>query len=928
MSVLRINQNPIAVNANRNLRVTGTSIARSLERLSSGLRINRAADDAAGLSISEKLRGQIRGLNRASSNALDGISLIQTAEGALDEMHTILQRMRELAVQAANGIYSAGDRQAIQLEVAQLTDEINRIARTTEFNTKRLLDGTLGALVSTDDNTRIRAAVTGNVGDGGNFVLKAVAKTTGQLQVLKTDVFTTSQKTDAVGQINYLATWRAGAIIKTANASGTGNTGIYQIEIPYSVGGAGSIAVNSSSDGTLTVSGALVAAGGQLVIDDLTTEEVGDGDVLRFTFQTPNGVQTFDVVLNGVAALTNNGLAAAIAAALGGAGGGILDAAGSVVFSASGAFAITSLATGVDMLGMEFVDSDGNGSDFYLSFSAKVSVALNTRVWTSNLHYNGFTYGFSNNGATTGPISIGTAAGAPRSGYADTSRGYFSIGDATTGQVRTRFSTHYDWSLVDAATAGFATDTIAWNKYTGGNSLQDYGHVWQTGPVPSNDTFLVSAVNNREFAMFEFNNALYSDRVAAGIDQNTALAQARGIQLLDYLGNATFSIGATFRGAGSGPLENVRFAVDGILQAGETATFNMSTDNVVTADQLNTLASLNRFQEFNVFNGRKSVELEVYLRGTDKRAAINLSTNDTLEDVAGKISLALWNANGTGIINSGILNPQQLPDLVHVNTIGVAKGTMSIVSPVPGSQIVFAADETLLKALSLVEVRAGESPIYSISAFNIELNKSVGETRVDSNEIEGLLPGLRIYFDNTLGLRLDPQPPTDADGGPNDLNTFAFPKAFERPVISLAGQLDTFFMHVAPRDFFLQTGANQGQQISSFIADHSAQALGVEGLLIVTSELAQEAITVVDVAITRVSTQRSRLGAIQNRLESTIRNLDVAAENLTASESRIRDTDIAQETVTSTRNQILLQAGVAALAQANQLPQAVLQLLR
>src|SRR5512144_3062509 len=125
MSVLRVYQNPIALNASRNLKITGMAISKSLERLSSGVRINRAADDAAGLSISEKLRGQIRGLNRASSNAMDGISLIQTAEGALDEMHTILQRMRELSVQAANGIYTAGDRQALQLEVSQLTDEIN-----------------------------------------------------------------------------------------------------------------------------------------------------------------------------------------------------------------------------------------------------------------------------------------------------------------------------------------------------------------------------------------------------------------------------------------------------------------------------------------------------------------------------------------------------------------------------------------------------------------------------------------------------------------------------------------------------------------------------------------------------------------------------------------------------------------------------------
>src|SRR5262245_52725940 len=103
MSVLRVYQNPIAMNANRNLKITGMATSKTLERMSSGLRINRAADDAAGLSISEKLRAQIRGLNRASSNALDGISLIQTAEGALNETHSILQRMRELAVQAANG---------------------------------------------------------------------------------------------------------------------------------------------------------------------------------------------------------------------------------------------------------------------------------------------------------------------------------------------------------------------------------------------------------------------------------------------------------------------------------------------------------------------------------------------------------------------------------------------------------------------------------------------------------------------------------------------------------------------------------------------------------------------------------------------------------------------------------------------------------
>jgi flagellin len=296
--------------------------------------------------------------------------------------------------------------------------------------------------------------------------------------------------------------------------------------------------------------------------------------------------------------------------------------------------------------------------------------------------------------------------------------------------------------------------------------------------------------------------------------------------------------------------------------------------------------------------------------------------------MAGKISLALWNPDSTGVIASGILNPQLLPDLVHVNTIGNAKGTISIVTPVPGADIVFNSDEALLKALSLVEVRKSESPIYSINAFNLELNQSVGTVTVDSNEINGLLPGLRIFFDNTLGLRLDPQPPVDVLGGTNTMNDFAYPLPIERPVISLAGTVETFFIHVAPRDFTLQIGANQGQTISSFISDMSAEALGIEGVLVVDSPLAQRAISILDVAINRVSEQRSRLGAIQNRMESTIRNLDVAAENLTASESRIRDVDVAMETMYSTRNQILLQAGIAALAQANALPQAVLQLLR
>ena len=133
-----INHNLNAMNAHRQMGVNLGNTAKATEKLSSGLRINRAGDDAAGLAISEKMRGQIRGLNQASRNAQDGISLIQTAEGALQETHSILQRMRELAVQASNDTNNEADRKEIQKEINQLTSEINRIANTTEFNTQKL----------------------------------------------------------------------------------------------------------------------------------------------------------------------------------------------------------------------------------------------------------------------------------------------------------------------------------------------------------------------------------------------------------------------------------------------------------------------------------------------------------------------------------------------------------------------------------------------------------------------------------------------------------------------------------------------------------------------------------------------------------------------------------------------------------------------
>lgn len=185
-----INHNMNALNAHRNMNVNNTAAGKSMEKLSSGLRINRAGDDAAGLAISEKMRGQIRGLTQASRNASDGISMIQTAEGALNETQNILQRMRELSVQSSNDTNTAADRESIQKEIEQLTEEIDRIGNNTEFNTQSLLKGdgsnkleatgvTIGNTTAGTDRTTKEANVTIKV-ENITAATKATVKLNGQ----------------------------------------------------------------------------------------------------------------------------------------------------------------------------------------------------------------------------------------------------------------------------------------------------------------------------------------------------------------------------------------------------------------------------------------------------------------------------------------------------------------------------------------------------------------------------------------------------------------------------------------------------------------------------------------------------------------------------------------------------------------------------
>lgn len=279
-----INTNVMSLNAQRNLSTSGTDLATALQRLSSGLRINSAKDDAAGLAISNRFTTQIRGLNQAARNANDGISLAQTAESALGELTNNLQRIRELAVQAANATNSASDRVALDQEVQQRISEINRVATQTSFNGQRLLDGSFG---------------------NASFQVGANAGETIQVSL------TTSMKTNALGQI---ATAAGTAVTNTASAGGglTIQLGTSTaINVNASANYAGPSATYQGGDSAYAKLAAIQAAG----ITGLTataTNSVTEGSAFATVTNGTGGTQSYSFSVNGVVVYSNTTASAAI----------------------------------------------------------------------------------------------------------------------------------------------------------------------------------------------------------------------------------------------------------------------------------------------------------------------------------------------------------------------------------------------------------------------------------------------------------------------------------------------------------------------------------------------------------------------------------------------------------------------------------------
>jgi flagellin len=789
-----INHNIPALNAYRNLSMNQTSQSKSMEKLSSGLRINRAADDAAGLAISETMKAQINGLNQASRNSQDAISLLQTAEGALTETHSILQRMRELSVQSANDTYTSNDRQEIQKEVDQMKSEIDRISNTTTFNNKNLLDGTAAALTSTDNNSTkvfLRGALQNA---GGNYKLSITANA-GKAQVQKSDLFKQNHGGDSI-----------------QNLSVDSNSGIQHVS-------AVDIAKGSYQVQTVDTKGPAA--------DTTMAANVAQS----FRKNTGETIST-------VAATRQSGAATSVNASV----------LAEVVNAKSGAVAGSYSNVTIKLSWYE-ADKSGNYLNSAGVFAATGNAKLQTKTVTIN---------------TTAAQTTNLGKDLQLTFKANSMA--VVIGDKATVNIK-----------ASAIVASGSLDTVNVNYDS-------------SAKVGAMTPFRSQSVVNWAFSNDSVDNKTVSFN--------------------------NFTIGASGK-ASSGKI-SVSF---GGLQSSNPVTGDTKFD---FQDGLGKVASLDtklsNIDKFYDASGKfllDDAQPLTLVEGDGTKTSIQIYGTDTIKDVQDKLNSAI----GGGLGQNKLVAPADQGKFVSFVTSAAnsgpeaVAGTFVIRSAKAGSdgQINIVGNEQLINAMSLTDIQSATESQFTVSVSDAhDPNKVIAQdVKIQGNTLIGVIDqNVDVKFDSNADIKVAWNDKTKA--------------------LDLAGDQAnpyTSFVHLVNNSQVFQIGANQDQNMGAAIGNMNSDALGVKNVIVTDRDSAGRAITQIDNAISRVSSQRSSLGAVQNRLEHTINNLGVASENLTAASSRITDVDMASEMMTFSKLNIMSQAATAMLAQANQQPQLVLQLL-
>jgi flagellin len=834
---MRINHNIAALNTSRQLGTNGVNASKNLEKLSSGLRINRAGDDAAGLAISEKMRGQIRGLEQATRNAQDGISLIQTAEGALSETHSILQRMRELATQSANDTNSTTDRDAIQEEMNQLSSEINRIGNTTEFNTRKILNGDV--------------AVTGD----GKALVGGVTTTLG-----------------------------AGITAVTVDPKAAAATGIYDVAVTSNtVAQIETSILSNVTDAAVTAGDTVDLAGGayKIAITAENTKQLdGAATDAPAILNTASGNTAITLESNSSLNNVNHTLAVQKSQIYSSIGSGLDIKAGTANATDSGTYTIetsrTIDATKVTDNGANTLKADGVISNFTMSPSATTAQA----ALLNDAGVNTLTINVVDGGDATADIT-------------------FTFNDGTNTSTVTMSGAAGDGAkTLQVAGVQFDVDV---DSLIAGLNLAD--------AVNDTGTYNAQVINLASGA------ALDQVKITKGADSATATiaSNTNGDLVFDLDGGGT-DITLTSTGAS--------FVSGNTLSTTVQSQYTVSLKETVSGTQIGTNSVVTELQLASSPNALTNLSFG------GSGALIDLSTTA----LQGKAAGASYDVTFNVKTAAGYTAELQKAD---GSAVDGAKYSLSAAAA-DNTNIDLGRDVVL--TYDGADLAASGSIFFGVNAnvteFTFKLTNDGGATTYDTQTGKA---GDTIEFDNGITLT------TNAATLANSANT-------------------TFKLEddVIDNSLTMQIGSNSGQTLAVEIADMRSKALKVTGttanstitasdgkvasltatakvtnesstefsLDVSTAEKASAAISVLDDAIGSVSSARSKLGAYQNRLEHTINNLGASAENLTAAESRIRDVDMAKEMMEFTKNNILSQAAQAMLAQANQQPQGVLQLLR
>ncbi len=879
---MRINHNIASLNTYRQLSSNGVNTQKSLEKLSSGLRINKAGDDAAGLAISEKMRGQIRGLDQAARNSQDGISLIQTAEGALNETHSILQRMRELGVQAGTDVATDDDRQKIQSEINQLAKEVTRISNTTEFNKSNLLAGgfsdksiqiganggqniafSIGAMdaktLGITSDVITASAGTNNAGITGVNVrddapISAVA---GQSVSITSSV----HATDTKGAVKGLSSASALNVAEGATVTGTEDLATYAATDadPASITANGAMRTAATLEtGSIAVGGLqgiATAAGATANVITFTTELNGGGPK---TFTISFGTDADDEfkatsTIGDFTTLLQNKLTGAL-----GEGVSVSQSGGVFTFTTDKAgsdasFTLTaSASTGVfkmdagngatitDGHGMGATDGKGygklalniDGKDVTVDITADstnedVAIAINNAA-NAALNTTGKTY-----------ASIGTGPNAGKLILTSQSEG-------STSSVKVLGS-----YKADGITAGTLHQELGLTaNYTTNTGIQNVGTNGTAGKISFN-------VNGQAFDV-EITGGMSATDVRDAINSKSTTAVGANIATINTDGELELTTDVTLT-TGDKTGHNANISVVGDNNGGRTLTaLGLSVGTTYGKD---------------VAAGIINLEID------GKAVNVNLTDTDDIDTVDNIINK----------INEDI-NAQLGTSATYAAKD--ANGKISITSQSSGSK-------------SNVAVIGDNTNGDTIKKLGLQVENKKGANTGE------------LSYTATLGSK------TETVTVKSGADIVVFEKDFKGMTLNKDKDVNTAGSATI-------SSSKAESTTATFTADGrtDVEASVQSGLLVDTVEAANSAVTKIDNAITVVSNQRSNLGALQNRLEHTIANLGTSSENLTAAESRIRDVDMAKEMMEFTKNNILSQAAQAMLAQANQQPQGVLQLLR